>query len=74
MTTNCTWEGCAATTEAPALDGWIELLDWGGGINDGFYCPAHTAAIIDDAENDAELVFREAIKPIFPICGIRRCF
>jgi hypothetical protein len=48
MTTKCTSQGCTATTERRTPGGgWTHLADWGGGIKDGFYCPAHTAAIID---------------------------
>jgi hypothetical protein len=61
MTAKCTWEGCPATTERPALDGWTYLSDYGPGIKDGIYCPAHAAAIeavrseggLDEPENDA---------------------
>lgn len=60
MTARCTWQGCAATTERPALDGWTYLADRGHGIRDGIYCPAHAAAIeaveseggLDDPDND----------------------
>jgi hypothetical protein len=62
--TKCTWIGCPATTERPALDGWTYLTDWGHGIKDDglYYCPAHAAALeailreggLDDPENDAE--------------------
>jgi hypothetical protein len=48
----CTWKGCALITERPALDGWTHLSKWGDGIKDGFYCPAHTAAIIDAEDDD----------------------
>jgi hypothetical protein len=43
--TACAWRDCPATTKAPAADGWTHLSDWGLGIRDGIYCPAHAAAI-----------------------------
>jgi hypothetical protein len=43
----CTYPGCTATTERPATDGrWAWFQDLGApGLPDGFYCPAHSAAI-----------------------------
>ena len=60
MTTKCTYDGCPATTERPALDGWTYHSDWGHAIKGGLYCPAHAAAIetvlreggLDEPEND----------------------
>jgi hypothetical protein len=48
----CTWNGCALITERPARERWTHLSQWGHGIRDGYYCPAHTAAIIDDPDNE----------------------
>jgi hypothetical protein len=46
----CTFDGCNATHRAvisPFLldDGWAWLEQWGPGIKDGIYCPAHVAAL-----------------------------
>jgi hypothetical protein len=58
----CTWLGCPATTERPAVDGWTYFTDCGDGIKDDglYYCPAHADALeailregLDDPENGA---------------------
>jgi hypothetical protein len=41
----CTYPGCASATERPATDGWTWFQDLASGLDDGFYCPAHSAAI-----------------------------
>ena len=41
----CCGDGCWRTTARPYTDGWSSLSDWGYGIKDGFYCPAHADAI-----------------------------
>jgi hypothetical protein len=46
MTTKkCTWDGCAATSEAPADDHWRYRFPWLEGwphdLASGWYCPAH---------------------------------
>jgi hypothetical protein len=56
----CTFQGCRNTSEQPITDGWAILADWGPGIPDGYYCPAHANAIekvdedggLEDPEND----------------------
>jgi hypothetical protein len=60
MRTACTFEGCPARSDRPALDGWGFLAGWPG-LRNGPYCPAHVAAIeavlaeggFDEAENAA---------------------
>lgn len=49
MMTKCSWEGCKATSEAPATDGWAFLADWQG-IKDGWYCNIHPT--FDPPERD----------------------
>jgi hypothetical protein len=41
----CTYPGCPATTDPPASDGWTWFEDSAPGLPDGFYYPAHSAAI-----------------------------
>jgi len=62
MSTQCSYPGCAAATERPASDGWTWFQDLTPGLPDGFYCPAHSAAIetviqeggLEDPDNDLE--------------------
>jgi hypothetical protein len=49
----CTSNGCPAITERPALDGWTPSGRLGTRRRGRFLLPAHTAAIIDDTDNDA---------------------
>jgi hypothetical protein len=54
--TKCTYEGCRATSEAPATDGWRQLVDWPG-IADGWYCRPHAdalEAVIQQDDEDAD--------------------
>ncbi len=58
----CTYPGCASATERPFTDGWTWFQDLAPGLPDGFYCPAHSAAIeavvseggLDDPDNDLD--------------------
>lgn len=45
MSTRCTFEGCHRISERPSSSGWAFLTAWGPGIEDGFYCPQHAAAL-----------------------------
>jgi hypothetical protein len=59
--TRCAYPGCTAATETPGVEGWTWFQDLGrSGLPDGFYCPAHAAAIntvideggFDDPDNN----------------------
>jgi hypothetical protein len=58
----CTYPGCASATGRPFTDGWTWFQDLAPGLPDGFYCPAHSAAIeavvseggLDDPDNDLD--------------------
>lgn len=46
----CTYDGCHRThrrvISAILLDdGWAYLADWGPGVKEGYYCPAHADAL-----------------------------
>jgi hypothetical protein len=67
-TVRCCFDGCRATSEHPLTDGWTNIVDWGHGIADGFYCRAHADALnqvcmrggFEDPENDLK---GDATKP-----------
>ena len=57
----CAYPGRATATERPSTtDGWTRFKNLASGLPDGFYCPAHSAAIeaiiseggFEDPEND----------------------
>jgi hypothetical protein len=56
----CAFEGCPATSEQPALDGWVGFASDLPGLN-GRYCPEHGRALeavleagddLDDDDDD----------------------
>jgi hypothetical protein len=57
----CAYPGCPATTNNRLR--WAYLMDWPGGLPDGYYCPAHAEALeavlgeggFDEPENDLAL-------------------
>jgi hypothetical protein len=54
----CAYPGCPAKTNNRLS--WSYLADWGGGLPDGHYCPAHAVSLgaglpeggLDEPEND----------------------